>query len=106
MKVSDEMHLRIKKGKNFKDVIADEKKKGRTFKLFMKRITSLSTSVIYGGSFLLFFAIFDLVMYSLFSPEVFIWAGLLVVSALVSSVLASRITKFLKKQQWKYSAFS
>ena len=63
MKVSDEMHLRIKKGKNFKEVIADEKKKGRYVKLFMKRITSLSTSVIYGGSFLLFFATIDLTLY-------------------------------------------
>lgn len=106
MKVSDEMHLRIKKGKNFKEVIADEKKKGRYVKLFMKRITSLSTSVIYGGSFLLFFATIDLTLYLLLVPSAFVWAGLLVVSALASSVLASRITKYLKKQQWKYGAFT
>ena len=106
MKVSDEMHLRIKKGKNFKEVIAEEQKKGRTYKLFMKRLTGINTSVIYGGSFLLFFAIFDLALYNLLVPSAFVWAGLLVVTALVSSILASRITKYLKKQQWKYSSFT
>ncbi len=104
--MSDGMHLRIKKGKNFKEVIADEQKKGRTFKLFMKKVTSISQSVIYGGSFLLFFAVIDISLFMLLVPSVFVWAGLLVVSALVSSILASRITKYLKKQQWKYSSFT
>jgi hypothetical protein len=106
MKVSDNMHLRIKKGKNFKEVIADEQKKGRTFKLLMKKITGISQSVIYGSSFLLFFVVFDLSLYMLLVPTVFVWAGLLVVSALASSILASRMTKYLKKQQWKYSSYT
>ena len=100
------MHLRIKKGKNFKEVIADEQRKGRTFKLFMKRVTKINQSIIYGGSFLLFFAVFDLAIYVLLVPSVFVWAALLVVSALVSSIVASRFTHFLKKQQWKYSSYT
>lgn len=102
--MSEDMHLRIKKGKNFKEVIADEKKKGRYFKLFMKTITSFSSSVIYGASFLVFFATIDLTMYLLLVPSVFVWAVLLVVSALASSALASKITHKIKKQQWKYAA--
>jgi hypothetical protein len=104
--MSEGMHLRIKKGKNFKEVIADEKKKGRRFKLFMKKLTSISTSVIYGGSFLLFFVVFDLALYLLLAPTVFVWAALLVGSALASSILASRVTKYLKRQQWKFSSFT
>ncbi len=102
--MSEEMHIRAKKGKNFKEVIAEEKNKGRFFKKTMKKLTSLNSSVIYGGSFLLFFIALDVVLYVLLSPGVFVWAGLLVAAALVSSVLASRITNLLKKQQWKYAA--
>jgi len=102
--VSEEMHIRIKKGKNFKEVIAEEKNKGRTFKRVMKTLTSINTSVLYGGSFLLFFIAIDVALYVLLAPSVLVWAGLLVASALVSSILASRITGMLKKQQWKYVA--
>jgi len=96
--------LRIKKGKNFKEVIAEEKNKGRTFKRFMKRLTSISQSVLYGGTFLLFFIAIDVAFYALVAPTVIVWAVVLVVTALVSSVIASKVTGFLKKQQWKYSA--
>jgi predicted tellurium resistance membrane protein TerC len=101
--VSDEMHLRIKKGKNFKEVIAEEKNKGKNFKRFMKQLTSLSQSVLYGGTFLLFFIAIDLVLYALFAPTVYIWAVVLVVVALISSILASKISHKIKTQQWKYS---
>jgi hypothetical protein len=106
MKVSKEMHVRIKKGKNFKDVIAEEKNKGRFFKLTMKRLTSLSSSLIYGVSFLFAFISLDILFYALFTPGVLVWAGLLVATALVSSLFASRLTNLLKKQQWKYSSYT
>ena len=98
------MHIRVKKGKNFKEVIAEEKNKGRLFKKTMKTLTSINSSLLYGGSFLLFFVALDLVLYVLLVPSVLLWAGLLVATALVSSVLASRITNLLKKQQWKYAS--
>jgi ABC-type protease/lipase transport system fused ATPase/permease subunit len=103
MKLSDEMHLRIKKGKNFKEIIAEEKNKGKNFKRFMKRLTSLSQSVLYSASFLLFFIVIDVALYALFAPTVYVWAVVLVVAALISSIFASKITNKIKKQQWKYS---
>ena len=36
--------MRIKKGKNFKEVIEEEKKKGKTVKKIMRTLTSLNTS--------------------------------------------------------------
>jgi membrane protein YdbS with pleckstrin-like domain len=102
--VTEEMRLRVKKGKNFKEVIAEEKKKGRYTKLVMKRLTSLSTSLLYSCAFLLVFVAISAAVYSLFEPTVFIWAGILVLAALVSSIFASKITHLLKKQQWKYSS--
>jgi hypothetical protein len=98
------MHLRIKKGKNFKEVIAEEKNKGRYFKILMKRLTRIDPSVLYGGSFLLLFVIIDVAVYALFEPTVLVWAVILVASALVSSIFASKVTHMLKKQQWKYSS--
>jgi hypothetical protein len=96
--------LREKKGKNFKEVIEDEKNKGRTTKRIMRAITSLSTSVLYGGSFLFLFAVLASVFYFALAPSVFVWAVLLVVAALASSLFASRITNVLKKSQWKYNS--
>ncbi len=98
------MGLRIKKGKNFKDVIAEEKNKGRYFKLMMKRLTSINSSLLYSGSFLLLFIVIDVAVYALLEPTVLIWAGILVASALVSSIFASKVTNMLKKQQWKYAS--
>lgn len=98
------MHLRIKKGKNFKDVIAEEKKKGRYSKMVMKHLTRINSSMLYGGSFLLLFVIIDVAVYALFEPSVLVWAAILVVSALVSSIFASKLTHLLKKRQWKYAS--
>ncbi len=92
-----------KKGKNFKEVIEDEKNKGRTTKRIMHAITSLNTSLLYGGSFLLFFGALASIFYFTLLPSVFLWAVLLLVAALVSSLFASRITNLLKNNQWKYT---
>jgi len=102
--VTEEMRLRVKKGKNFKEIIAEEKNKGRYTKLVMKRLTSLNPSLLYSGAFLLVFVAISAAVYALFEPTVFIWAGILVVSALVSSIFASKVTHVLKRQQWKYSS--
>ncbi len=93
-----------KKGKNFKQVILDEKQKGKTYKKIMKTITGISTSVMYAFAFLLIFVSADATFYVLFSPSVFVWAGILVGVAVVSSLAASRVTNLLKKQQWKYAS--
>jgi hypothetical protein len=93
-----------KKGKNFKEFIADEKKKGKTLKKIMHLLTSIDSSAMYGGSFLLAFTPLIVVMYSLFSPGALIWAGLLIVAAFVSSLFANYVTKTLKKKQWKYAS--
>lgn len=98
------IEMRTKKGKNFKEVIEDEKKKGRTFKRIMRLLTSVDQSVVYAGSFLLFFVTLAVAVYYLFSPGVFVWAGILVVMAVLSSLLASRITKVLKRNQWKFKS--
>ncbi len=97
-----EEKMGAKKGKNFKEVIEEEKNKGKTAKKVMRIITSLNTSVLYGGSFLLTFIALAVILYVVLLPSVFVWAGLLVVAALVSSLLASRITNMLKNSQWKY----
>jgi uncharacterized membrane protein len=101
---SEEMRIHVKKGKNFKEVIAEEKNKGKLFKKTMKTLTHINSSVLYGSSFLFFFIVLDVVLYVLLLPSVFLWAGLLLVTALISSVLASKITNMLKRQQWKYAS--
>lgn len=99
-----EQGMGTKKGKNFKEFIEDEKNKGKTVKKIMRTITSLNSSVLYGGSFLLVFIVLAVALYFLFVPGVFVWAGILVGAALVSSLLASRITTLLKNSQWKYKS--
>ncbi len=86
-----------KTGKNFKEVIKEQQNKGKTRKAIMKRITSINSSVMYAGTFLLLFVILDVIAYLLVTPSVFVWAGILVVSAVVSSLFAQRVTKKLKK---------
>ena len=93
-----------KRGKNFKEVIAEEKNKGKTRKKIMKRLTHINAEVMYGGSFLLLFVALDALIYYFLAPTVFIWAGILVGTAVLSSIFASRLTKTLKKQQWKYAS--
>jgi hypothetical protein len=99
-----DIEMRAKKGKNFKEVIEDEKNKGKTAKKIMRFLTGLDTSLVYGGSFLLVFVALDVMIYYLLAPSVIVWAGILVATALVSSLLASRITNLLKKNQWKYQS--
>ena len=99
-----EKSMNSKKGKNFKEVIEQEKNKGKTFKKIMRILSGINASVVYGGSFLLFFVVLDVVIYFLLAPGVFVWAGVLVGTALVSSLLASRITDVLKKNKWKFKS--
>ncbi len=99
-----ETSMHTKKGKNFKEVIEEEKNKGKTVKKIMRTLTSLNTSIMYGGSFLLAFLTIAAVLYFALAPSVLVWAGLLVAAALVSSLLASRITNMLKRNQWKYKS--
>jgi len=96
--------VRTKKGRNFKEVIEEEKNKGKTFKKIMKILTGIDASLVYGGTFLFFFIVLDVLLYYLFVPVVFVWAGILVGTALVSSLLASRLTNALKKNQWKFKS--
>ena len=91
-----------KKGRNFKEVIEQEKTKGKTFKKIMRTLSSIDASVVYGGSFLFLFVVLDVAFYFLFVPDVLVWAGVLVGTALVSSLVASRVTNVLKKNQWKF----
>jgi hypothetical protein len=93
-----------RKGKNFKEFIADEKKKGQTFRKIMHIVTSISSDAMYSGSFLLVFAPVIVLMYSLFSPSAFIWAGILIGAAFFSSLFANYVTKLLKRKQWKYAS--
>jgi hypothetical protein len=95
--------MRTKKGKNFKKIIEEEKNKGKNVRKLMRALTNINTSLVYGGSFLLFFVALDVVIYQLLAPSVLLWAGILVGTALVSSLLASRITNILKKNQWKHN---
>ncbi len=99
-----EKHMPSKKGKNFKEVIEQEKNKGKTRKKIMKQLTHINAEVMYGGSFLLVFVVLDILIYYLITPSVFIWAGVLIGTALLSSIFASRLTNTLKKQQWKYAS--
>jgi membrane protein YdbS with pleckstrin-like domain len=99
-----EEKMRVKKGKNFKEIIEDEKKKGKTSRRIMKQITHIDSSLLYALSFLLPFVALDALLYSLFKPDVFIWAGILVGSALFCSIFASYLTKTIKKQQWRYAS--
>jgi uncharacterized membrane protein len=93
-----------KKGKNFKEVIAQEKQKGKTKKSIMRTITSLSVSVLYSCFFLLSFVSIEAVCYFAFAPSVFVWAGVLVLAAVVGTLIASRMTKMLKNIQFKYKS--
>jgi hypothetical protein len=94
--------MQKKKGKNFKEFIEEDKNRGKTTKKLMRFITSINSSAVYGGSFLAVFLILDVSLYLLFNPGVLIWAGILVATALASSLIASRITNVLKKNQWRY----
>jgi hypothetical protein len=98
-----EKSMQSKKGKNFKEIIEEEKQKGKTTKKIMHALTSLDVSVLYGGSFLVCFVALAAVFYFALSPAVFVWAGLLLVAALVSTFLASRFAKLVKRLQWRYS---
>jgi hypothetical protein len=91
-----------KKGKNFKEVIAEEKQKGKTKRQIMRAITGLDTSILYSGFFLLSFVSIAAVCYFAFAPSVFVWAGILVLAAVAGTLVASRMTKKLKNIQFKY----
>jgi uncharacterized membrane protein YfcA len=93
-----------KKGKNFKEVIAEAQQKGKTTKSLMRTITSLDISVLYSGFFLLSFISIAAVCYIAFAPSVFVWAGVLVLAAAVGTLVASRMTKKLKNIQFKYKS--
>lgn len=98
--------MRIKKGKNFKEIIENEKKKGKTSRRIMKQITHIDSSLLYAASFLLPFIALDALLYSLLKPDVFIWVGILVSVAFFCSIFASYLTKTIKKQQWRYASES
>jgi uncharacterized membrane protein YfcA len=91
-----------KKGKNFKEVIAEDQKKGKTKKAIMRTITGLSVSVLYSLFFLLSFVSIAAVCYFALAPTVFIWAGILVAAAVIGTLVASRMTKRLKNIQFRY----
>jgi hypothetical protein len=93
-----------KKGKNFKEVIAEEQQRGKTKRSIMRAITSLDTSILYSGFFLLSFVSIAAVFYFAFAPSVFIWAGILVLAAAIGTAVASRMTKKLKNIQFKYKS--
>ncbi len=95
---------REKKGKNFKEFIEEEKHKGQTVKKVMRILTGIDSSAMYGGSFLLAFVPIIALIYILLTPSVFIWAGALIVVAVLASVFANYVTKTLKKKQWMYAS--
>ncbi|MCW3982926.1 MAG: hypothetical protein NWE96_02905 [Candidatus Bathyarchaeota archaeon] len=97
-----ESNMVHKKGRNFREIIEAEKHRGIVIKKIMRALTSIDTSVLYGGSFLFTFLVLAAIFYYLLMPSVFVWAGILVVAALVSSLLAMKITNALRKSQWKY----
>lgn len=99
-----EDHMSSKKGKNFKDIIEEEKTKGETRKKVMHFLTQINTGVLYCGSFLVVFVAISVLVYALLSPDVYIWAVALIIAAGVSSIFASRLTNALKKRQWKYAS--
>jgi hypothetical protein len=103
-KMSEEQTMSSKKGKNFKEVIAEREHKGATKKSILAKITSLNVSVLYSASFLFSFIVIDALLYFALSPGVFVWAGILVVAALASTLFASRLTSLIKKNKWKYNA--
>ncbi len=92
------------KGKNFKQVIQQEKTKGKFRRKLMKLLTRINTSAMYGGSFLLLFIALDAALYYVLSPSVMVWAVILVGAAAVSTLFASHVTDALKKRQWKYAS--
>ena len=95
--------MREKKGKNFKEVIEEQKRKGGIREAFMRLITGIDTSILYSFSFLLVFVPLDVLIYWFLVPDVLFWALSLIGSAAVGSILASRVTKIVKKQQWRYA---
>jgi len=99
-----EISMKSKKGKNFKQVIEDEKQKGKTKKAIMRAITSLDESVVYSEFFLTPFIAVSAVLYFVFTPSVFVWAGILVLAAVVSTLFAARMASLLKNKQWKYKS--
>jgi hypothetical protein len=96
--------VRQKTGKHFKEFINEEKNKGKTRKAIMKVLTRIDASVMYGFVFLVSFVALDAVIYFVTVPSVFVWAGILIGTALFSSVLANRVTNRLKKVQWKFAS--
>jgi len=99
-----ETNMRSKKGKNFKTIILEEKNKGKTSRKIMKIITRIDASILYALSFLLPFTGLATLIYIVLSPDVLIWAAILVVIALTCSIFASRLTKIIKQQQWRYTS--
>jgi hypothetical protein len=99
-----ETGMREKKGRNFKEVIEQEKNKGKAFKKIMRLLSGINASAVYGCSFLFFFLFLDVGLYFLLEPSVLVWAAILVGTAMVSSLLALRITNVLKKNQWKFKS--
>jgi membrane protein YdbS with pleckstrin-like domain len=97
-----EVSVLIKKGKHFKEVIEEEKRKGQTKKSIMRAITSLNESILYSVFFLIAFVAISAVFYFALAPSVFIWAGILVAAAVVSTLFASHMASLLKNKQWKY----
>jgi len=91
-----------KKNRNFKEIIQQEKRK-TVLEAVMKRITGINASILYGSSFLSTFVALDILVYWLLTPDVWVWAAILIVVAVACSIFASRVTKILKKQQWRYA---
>lgn len=98
-----EMLARTKKSKNFKEIIIQEKEKGRTRRKLLKIITGIDAAIIYSFSFLIMFAITDVLFYLLFTPSVLLWAAFLVGASIVYSIVAHYITNTIKKRQWRYA---
>jgi membrane protein YdbS with pleckstrin-like domain len=97
-----ETSMRSKKGKNFKEVIEEEKRKGKTKKSIMRTITGLNESILYSAFFMIAFIAISAGLYFAFAPNVFMWAGVLVAAAVVSTLFAARMASLLKNKQWKY----
>jgi uncharacterized membrane protein YfcA len=96
--------LMREKNRNFKDIIKEQKKqKSRLPEAVMRRITSINTSILYGSAFLIVFLTFDVIIYWLLTPDILVWTIILIVSALLGSIFASRLTKNLKKKQLRYA---
>lgn len=91
--------------KSFKEVIVEKQKKGKTSRKLMKLLTSLDSSVIYCFSFLFPFASAAIIFYCIVIPDIFLWAIFLVVTAVVCSLAAHRLTRAIKKRQWRYAQY-